>query len=101
QKEKFSNPICPRYTIEIEDEKHWLCCAVNETGIKEVLLKSLNEWAKKKDKKNKIQLTKKQKQDFLERYMSTYLDPNTNQKIGIITQDVERVIEGRYQRVDI
>ncbi|CAG8571967.1 11705_t:CDS:2 [Gigaspora margarita] len=52
--------------------------------------------AKKEDKKNKIQLTKEQKQDFLKRYMSTYLDPNTNQKIEIIKQDVERVIEGRY-----
>ncbi|CAG8786703.1 25145_t:CDS:2, partial [Gigaspora margarita] len=101
QKKKFPNPICPRCTNEIEDEKHWLCCTVNETGIKEVLLKSLDKWAKKEDKKNKIQLTKEQKQDFLERYMLTYLDPNTNQKIEIITQNIERVIEGRHQRVDI
>ncbi|CAG8584240.1 266_t:CDS:2 [Gigaspora margarita] len=55
QKEKFPNPICPRCTNEIEDEKHWLYCAVNETGIKEVLLMSLDEWVKKEDKKNKIQ----------------------------------------------
>ncbi|CAG8848866.1 7473_t:CDS:2, partial [Gigaspora margarita] len=49
---------------------------------------------KKEDKKNKTHLTLEQKHDFLKRYMTTYLDLNTKQKIEIITQDVERVTEG-------
>ncbi|CAG8829975.1 24916_t:CDS:1, partial [Gigaspora margarita] len=57
--------------------------------IREVLIKSLDKWAKKEDKKNKTYLTLEQKHDFLERHMTIYLNLNTNWKIGIITQDVE------------
>ncbi|CAG8478587.1 35486_t:CDS:2, partial [Gigaspora margarita] len=54
QKEKFSNPICPRCMNEIEDDKHWLCCMANETRIREILLKSLDEWAKKKTRRTRL-----------------------------------------------
>ncbi|CAG8730916.1 8474_t:CDS:2 [Gigaspora margarita] len=46
--------------------KNYMLMINNEAvALTEVLLKSLDKWAKKEDKKNKIQLTKEQKQDFL------------------------------------